>query len=93
MDVSPRWFQALSVGLLVAGAALLSSCSVGNQGGETRCGDFVQMGLNQQSAVIKKMLEDAGQPTSQVSAYRQSAFVMCQMMGDPEIRIKRVSTG
>ena len=89
---SSRPRAAASLLLSIASAVALSSCSMPNQGGDTTCNDFIRMDLEQQIAVVEKMLADAGESTSQAQTYRQSALAMCQVFGDPNMPIKRVST-
>lgn len=72
---------------------LLTGCSstVLNQGGDTRCEDFLSAEEKSQNESITKMLEDEGknQPANlELTATRLSIETFCQTVGTPDSPIK-----
>ncbi len=82
-------------GLLALGAVLvfaLSACGAGNKGGDTGCGDYLEMNSSEQKAVISKMLEDKGRDPSngEIQLNKASATLFCNTVGSNSSKISEI---
>ncbi|MGB3482094.1 MAG: hypothetical protein WBB07_07740 [Mycobacterium sp.] len=85
-------FSMLAVSGLAA-VALLSGCSGGviNQGGDTKCKDFLTAEEKDQNESVSKMLKDekGTDPSNlEITATRVAAQGYCQVLGNEDTRIK-----
>ena len=83
----------------LAAAALLSGCSgagVMNQGGDTKCKDFLTAEEKDQNESVSKMLKDENgtDPSNlEITATRVAAQGYCQILGNEETMIKEAPHG
>ena len=78
--------------------ALLSGCSSGviNQGGDTKCKDFLTAEEKDQNESVSKMLKDENgtDPSNlEITATRVAAQGYCQILGNEETMIKEAPHG
>lgn len=75
--------------------ALVTGCSGGNAGGNTKCKDYLRMTSSQQSEVIKKYYKqnkiDENQPNWDISVARYSALLYCSTIGTDNDTINDIS--
>lgn len=74
------------------GAGLLS----GNQGGDTPCGDYLEMTADDQRDVILTYLDEQGNSSPagfEVTLTLQSAKLYCNTMGTADDPIRKIETG
>ena len=89
--------------LAVASAATLSVAALAgcgaldnNQGGDTNCGDFLEMSNDDQRDVITTYLDEQGNSNPaglDVNLTLQSATLYCNTMGSAEDPIRDIETG
>jgi acid stress chaperone HdeA len=77
-----------------AAAAVATGCSSGviNQGGDTKCEDFIGFDDKKQNETISKMLTDEGknEPSNiELTATRTAVQTYCQTVGTPDTPIKQ----
>jgi acid stress chaperone HdeA len=82
----------------LAAAALLSGCSSGviNQGGDTKCKDFLTAEEKDQNESVSKMLKDENgtDPSNlEITATRVAAQGYCQILGNEDTQIKEAPHG
>jgi acid stress chaperone HdeA len=82
----------------LASVALLSGCSSGviNQGGDTKCKDFLTAEEKDQNESVSKMLKDENgtDPSNlEISATRLAAQGYCQVLGNEDTMIKEAPHG
>lgn len=82
----------------LAAVALLSGCSgdVINQGGDTKCKDFLTAEEKDQNESVSKMLKDENgtDPSNlEITATRVAAQGYCQIVGNEETMIKEAPHG
>lgn len=82
----------------LAAVALLSGCSgdVINQGGDTKCKDFLTAEEKDQNESVSKMLKDENgtDPSNlEITATRVAAQGYCQILGNEETMIKEAPHG
>lgn len=89
-----------TIGASICVAAALTSCSavdsMRNNGGDTTCAEFNNLGSDDQSAAITKMLKDdkGKEPANwEVSATRVSAELFCKTLGKDSSKIRDIDTG
>jgi acid stress chaperone HdeA len=81
-----------------AAVALLSGCSgeVINQGGDTKCSDFLTAEEQDQNESVSKMLKDENgtDPSNlEITATRVAAEGYCQILGNEDTMIKEAPHG
>lgn len=89
---------AKAVGAALCAGVTLVGCSAvtANKGGDTSCGEFKKMEVDDQADVISKMLkDDKGKEASnlEVSATRISAVAFCNTLGTDSSKVKDINTG
>ncbi|MDF2824895.1 MAG: hypothetical protein K0R68_2303 [Mycobacterium sp.] len=82
----------------LAAVALLSGCSSGviNQGGDTKCKDFLTAEEKDQNESVSKMLKDENgtDPSNlEITATRVAAQGYCQILGNEDTMIKEAPHG
>ncbi|WP_197378660.1 hypothetical protein [Mycolicibacterium mengxianglii] len=82
----------------LASIALLSGCSssVINQGGDTKCKDFLTAEEKDQNESVSKMLKDENgtDPSNlEITATRVAAQGYCQIVGNEDTMIKQAPHG
>ena len=82
----------------LASVALLSGCSgsVINQGGDTKCKDFLTAEEKDQNESVSKMLKDENgtDPSNlEITATRVAAEGYCQILGNEDTMIKEAPHG
>ncbi|MET0897362.1 MAG: hypothetical protein ABWY45_05535 [Mycobacterium sp.] len=82
----------------LASVALLSGCSseVLNQGGDTKCKDFLTAEEKDQNESVSKMLKDENgtDPANlEITATRIAAQGYCQLVGNEDTMIKQAPHG
>jgi acid stress chaperone HdeA len=82
----------------LAAVALLSGCSSGviNQGGDTKCKDFLTAEEKDQNESVSKMLKDENgtDPSNlEITATRVAAQGYCQILGNEDTQIKEAPHG
>jgi len=84
-----------AAGLLAALIAVvsLSGCSAANKGGNTTCGQYRSMNSTQQTNVVKKMLSDEGQSTSNgnITLIKFSVAAFCATLGSDSDPISKIN--
>ena len=79
---------------VVAAAALMTGCSTafGNQGGDTKCKDFISADEKTQNEAITKMLKDEGknEPANlELTGTRLAVQTYCQTVGTQDTKISQ----
>ena len=79
---------------VVAAAALMTGCStaLGNQGGDTKCKDFISADEKTQNEAITKMLKDEGknEPAKlELTGTRLAVQTYCQTVGTQDTKISQ----
>lgn len=85
----------------VIGLGGLAGCGPGsplsqNQGGDTTCGDFLEMAPDEQQEVIAAFMDEMGRsdaPGFETTLVEQSSKLYCNTMGRPSDPIRNINTG
>lgn len=89
MRITARTVAAATVASI---ALALSGCSSTNAGGDTTCGDYLNLDSSGRSKVVEKFLSDKGSSTSgiNVNLYKASILAYCNTVGTSGDVIKNV---
>jgi len=81
------------VAALIAVAALSGCSNFVNNGGNTTCGQYRGMNSTQQTNVVKKMLSDEGQSTSNgnITLIKFSVSAFCATLGSDSDPISKIN--
>lgn len=86
--------RAITTALLLVSALALGGCGSENAGGETTCGDYLEMDVDTQNAVVRAWLDERGEadPTGvTVTANRLGALAFCNSLGKASDPINSVT--
>jgi len=88
--------RRLAVALTAAAlACCLNACSDDNKGGDTTCGEYQGLSVDQRKAVVTKMLRDRGQATADtnVTVAMASSLLYCQTLAQATDPLEKMYSG
>lgn len=78
---------------LLASSGMLTACGSANQGGDTTCGDYLNMSSAEQDEVVRTFLEEDGQEhkNGEIMLVKGSALAFCNTIGKDSSKIREIN--